>query len=211
MTTVNVKTFTAPNLIIKLENIRINSALCTFTANVSMSANGFVWSEPEKLSGKITLELKRWLTVVKDEKFKVKADNEKGFEYVASGRRLTSFQRFLEASGFGSLADSPDMLSSLEFECHNLSENYLANPFRIVRRIDGNCTMTLVNLAPKKRIETLNEETGEHTIRYSTKYGKFSNGEVVKAFIATSNYKRFIFEEVVTRELYQEPAAESNQ
>lgn len=202
--TVIVNVFTTPERMVKLTDVRINAETLRFVANIQLGTESGIWSVPEEISGTITVELKKWLTLIKDEKYKVKADNDRGFEYVKSGRRLTSFQRFLEKSGFESLASSPDMLSSLEFECSNTSENYMANPFRIVRRIDGKCTMTLVNLPSKKRVETVNEETGEHTVYYTTKYGKFASGEITKAFINPSKYRRFIYEESVTKELFQD-------
>ena len=202
---VTVNQFTTPNMIINMSGLKINQKSFTFSMLLSMSANGVIYSEPITITGKVTVELMNWLTLVKDEKVQVKADNEKGFEWIKSGRRVTSFQRYLEKAGWGSIVDSPNSLEDLIFESDNLSDNYISNPFRLVTRLDGTATLTMVNIPSKKRIETVNEETGEHTVRYTTKYGKFADGKSVRAFIHPSKYRRYTFEEITQREVYVAP------
>lgn len=202
---VTVNQFTTPNMIINMSGLKINQKSFTFSLMLSGSMNGVIYSEPVEITGKVTVELMNWLTLVKDEKVQVKADNEKGFEWIKSGRRVTSFQRYLEKAGWGSIVDSPNTLEDLVFECSNTSEDYIANPFRLVTRLNGTATLTMVNIPSKKRIETINEETGEHTIRYTTKYGTFKDGTAVKAFIHPTKYRRYTFEEITQREVYVAP------
>ena len=92
---VTVNQFTTPNMIINMSGLKINQKAFTFSLMLSGSMNGVIYSEPVEITGKVTVELMNWLTLVKDEKVQVKADNEKGFEWIKSGRRVTSFQRYL--------------------------------------------------------------------------------------------------------------------
>ena len=105
---VTVNQFTTPNMIINMSGLKINQKAFTFSLMLSGSMNGVIYSEPVEITGKVTVELMNWLTLVKDEKVQVKADNEKGFEWIKSGRRVTSFQRYLEKAGWGSIVDSPN-------------------------------------------------------------------------------------------------------
>ena len=204
---VTVNTFTTPNAIVMMSNLKINQKDFTFTVDLSL-CHSDMCTVPQKITGKVTVEVMNWITLVQDEKIQVKADNPKGFEWIKTGKRITRFQQYLNKIGFTTLSDSHDTLSELVFECHNNSENYLENPFRLITRLDGTASINMVNIPSKRRVETINEETGEHTIRYSTKYGTMADGKVVKAFIHPTKYRRFIFQETVQREIYTPEVAE---
>ena len=79
---VTVNQFTTPNMIINMSGLKINQKSFTFSLMLSGSMNGVIYSEPVEITGKVTVELMNWLTLVKDEKVQVKADNEKGFEWI---------------------------------------------------------------------------------------------------------------------------------
>lgn len=204
---VTVNTFTTPNATVIMSNLKINQKDFTFTVDVALCYDDHS-TLPQKVSGKVTVEVMNWITLVQDEKVQVKADNPKGFAWVKTGNRVTRFQQYLNKIGFTALANSHDTLSELVFECSNNSENYLDNPFRLITRLDGTASLNMVNIPSKRRVETVNEETGEHTIRYSTKYGTMADGKVVKAFIHPTKYRRFMFQETVQHEIYTPAVAE---
>lgn len=209
MSTIIVKSFVTPDCNVVMENIRINAKNCTFTMELSYGTED-AGIEKLPVSGTVTLDLIRWLTVVKPIKVQVKADNEKGYEWIKSGREATTFQRYLSKINFETASQDHDVLHEMIFECHNRSESYAENPFRLFLGKDR-ATLTLVNLPSKKRITVRDEESGEITNRYSNKTYRYADGTVVKTWIPKSEFRRLILEMDIEREVYEAPQPEPTQ
>lgn len=191
-----------------MENLRIDAKKCTFTMDLSYVDDAGL--QRRKVSGTVTLDLVRWLTIVKPIKVQVKADNEKGYEWIKTGREATSFQRYLSKIHFDTMAEAHDVLHEMTFESQNRSESYAENPFRLFLGKDR-ATLTLVNLPSKRKITVRDEESGEITNRYSNKTYRYNDGTVVKTWIPKSEFRRLIIETDIEREVYEAPQPEPTQ
>lgn len=183
-----------------MENIRVDAKKHTFTMDLSYSTEDVVYDKAP-VSGTVTHEVVDWLTTIKPIKVQVKADNEKGYEWVKTGREATTFQRFLSKIGFD--VKTPDVLHDMVFESDNRSPEYTDNPFRLFLG-KQRATLTMVNLPAKRKVSILNEETGEVTNRFSNKTYRYSDGTTVKCWIPKSEFRRLIVE---TEKAYEEYVA----
>lgn len=148
----------------------------------------------------VTKELHEWFVVMTDDTIKVKADNERGFEYVKTGSKSTRFQKYLRKLD---IEFQPGILKRLKITSSNTSDKYLENPFRLAMLRDNNI-LTLVNVPSKKRTEHVDLETGEITPSYKQKVGQLSSGTHVKAFIRPEKYRRLVVATIKEVEVYQE-------
>lgn len=186
--TTTIKTFVTPDVQVKLSNILVNPKERKATITLGTKAKGKRKFTEQQVEATITSELYNWLTRLTDNKVKVAADNEAGFEFIPTGERSTGFQKFLAKKG---LEFKTGILQSLEFVSHNTSTEYQDNPFRIVM-FDDRAVITLVNIPSKSRKEVVDINTGEIKTFYTQKYGKFADGTTTKAFINKDKYRRLV-------------------
>ena len=197
----NVTTYATPEVKVQLSNIVIDPKKRTATFTLGTKAKGKRKFDLEQVEANINHRLYNYFTQLREEKIKVVADNEKGFEYVGTGVKSTSFQRFLAKKG---IEFKSGILKSLVFECDNKSPEYLDNPFRVVMYDNGKVALTLVNLPSKSVRETVDVNTGEIKSFYSTKVGTLADGKQVQAFIRPEKYRRLVIQYITEREVYQE-------
>lgn len=188
--------FSTPDVMVRLTGLTINPKERKATFTLSTKApRARKWTD-EVVTSTITAELYNYLALMRDDQVKVAANNERGFDFVKTGTRSTSFMRYLKKR---EIEFTSGILSTLVFECNNTSDVYIDNPFRLVRYAEGNSVLTLVNVQSKSRKEIIDVETGDITTTYSTRYGQLKNGQVVKAFIMPNNYRRLVVQ--TTREV----------
>ena len=187
-----VKTMNRPNAKVRMSNIVIDIKTCKFSMTLGVKQGRQKLFREETISGKLNLEVKKWLTQMTPVKVQVPADNELGYEWIDSGNKLTGFQKFLNKQ---SIEFKPGILSTMVFESDNNSENYAENPFKIIRYADGNVSLTLVNIAPVRVIETADPTTGEVTTNYKQKFIKI--GESYReAYISKKYFVRYMVQEI---------------
>lgn len=202
MTTSNVQTvttFVTPEAVIRMSNIRVLPKERKAIITLGTKEKGKRKFTEVEVEASITSELYDYLTVLKDDKVKVAADNEKGFEFIKTGTRSTSFQKFLAKKG---IPFAHGVLSTIVFESDNTSPDYLANPFRLVM-FNDRAVLTLVNIPSKSRKEIVDISTGEVKTYYNQKYGSFADGTRVRAFIRPEKYRRLVVQSTKEVEVIQ--------
>lgn len=187
-----VSTFVTPEVVVRLSNINVNPKERKVTFTLETKTEKRKTFDKQIVEASITSELYNYLTLLKDDKVKVAANNEKGYEYIKTGTKSTSFQKFLAKK---QIAYKTGILSELVFESLNTSEDYLSNPFRLVRYSNGNSVLTLVNLPSKSKKDVVDIATGEIKSFYSQKIGTLADGKRVKAFIMPAKYRRLVIQE----------------
>lgn len=198
----NVLSFVTPEAKVRFSNVTINPEERTASFTLSTKAKrARKWTE-EQITSTITAELYNYLTLMRDDQVKVPANNERGYDLIKTGTKSTSFMRYLKRR---EMEFASGVLKSMVFECDNTSEDYYSNPFRLVRYVEGNSVLTLVNVQSKSRKETVDVETGEVSVKYATRYGQLKDGTTVKAFIMPKNYRRLVVQENKEVEVF-EPA-----
>ena len=184
-----VSTFVTPAVIVRLSNIVVTPKERTATFTLETKTAKRKTFDKQIVTATITSELYNYLTLLKDDKVKVAANNQNGYEFIKTGTRSTSFQKFLAKK---EIAYAPGVLATLVFESENESADYLSNPFRLVMYANGNAVLTLVNLPSKSKKETVDPTTGEIKSFYSNKIGTLADGTRVKAFIRPEKYRRLV-------------------
>lgn len=197
----NVTTYATPEVQVQLSNIVVNPKTRKATFTLGTKEKGKRKFSTEQVEASITSELYNYLTLLRDEKIKIVADNEQGFEYVKTGVKSTSFQRFLAKKG---IEFKSGLLKELVFTSDNTSDQYLDNPFRVVLYDNGSAVMTLVNLPSKSSKETVDVNTGEIKTNWSNKIGTMADGKKVKAFIRPQKYRRLVIQYITERKVFQE-------
>lgn len=187
-----VSTFVTPEVVVRLSNINVNPKERKVTFTLETKTEKRKTFDKQIVEASITSELYNYLTLLKDDKVKVAANNEKGYEYIKTGTKSTSFQKFLAKK---EIAYKTGILSELVFESLNTSEDYLSNPFRLVRYSNGNSVLTLVNLPSKSKKDVVDIQTGEIKSFYSQKIGTLADGKRVKAFIMPAKYRRLVIQD----------------
>ena len=187
-----VKKMNRPEGKIKMSNILIDIKNCTFSMTIGIKQGRQKLYREETISGKLNLEVKKWLTQMTPVKIQVPANNEQGYQWIDSGNKMTGFQKFLNKKG---IEFKPGILNELSFESNNNSENYADNPFKIIRYANGNVSLTLVNIAPVKVVETADPTTGEIKTNYKQKFIKI--GESYReAFVSKKFFVRYMIQEI---------------
>ena len=186
-----VSTFVTPEVLVKFSNISVNMKERKISLEVATKTPKRKTYDKELVEATMTAELYNYLTMLRDDKVKVAADNEQGYQFINTGTKSTSFQRFLAKK---EVQYKPGILQELVFETDNTSSDYLDNPFRLVKYSNGNAVLTLVNLPSKSKKETADPTTGEVKAFYSTKIGTLADGKRVKAFIRPEKYRRLVLQ-----------------
>lgn len=190
--TVKVTEYATPNVDVRIARMSLNLKDKKATFFLSTREPGKKkWSAEKEVSAFMTKELIFWFTEYLDDKVKVVADNERGCEWIKTGKKSTGFQRFLAHKD---IPFQPGILSEIVFECHNNSEDRSLNPFRVFIGKE-NATITLVNVPSKKRVEKIDPETGEVSVSYHQRYGKLASGVIVKSFYKKEAYRRLIIQQ----------------
>lgn len=182
-----VKLFVNPTVKVRVSNIKVDVKNYKFELLLETKTNRQkIWRQ-ENISGSISKALRDWLLIATDEKIKVVADNERGYDFVPSGRKLTGFQKFLTKKG---IEFTPGILSTLTFESDNNSDNYFDNPFKIMTFLDQEPKLTLVNVAPKKVIVESDPQTGKSSYYSKEQFIKMNDGSIKKAFFSNKYFIR---------------------
>lgn len=181
-----VTTFENPVANIKMSNIVINPEKFTFSLTLGTKTKKQRNYHEEVVTGKISKELHDWLMKRFDERVQVKADNEQGYQWIKTGKKLTGFQAFLSKNN---LEYKPGLLNKLVFESDNNSEEYAQNPFKIIQYLDGHATLTLVNVGVKKVVTEENPITGEVTQFFKQNFVKLGD-RMVPQFFSKKNFIR---------------------
>ena len=196
-----VSTFVTPEVQVRLSNIVVNPKERKVSLTLSTKEKGKRKFTDEQVEATITSELYNWLTLLKDDSLRVIANNERGYDFIKTGTRSTSFQRFLAKTNREFKAG---ILQTMVFECDNNSQSYPDNPFRLIRYANGSNTLTLVNLPSKKVKEIVDISTGEVKSIFSDKIGTLADGKKVKAFVRPEKYRRLVIQQTKEVEVYQE-------
>ena len=205
MSTIVVKSFVAPEAKVTMSNIVINPDKYQFQMDLDITYdNGSLTSM--YVTGSITRELHDWYCQMTPIKVQVKADNEKGYEWIKTGRECTRFEKFLKRCNLN--FQTNDSLRELVFECRNDDPDYKENPFRLTMYENKN-TLTLVNEPPKVRKATYDEHTGLVTERYFNKTF-IKDGVTIKSWVSKEYYKRLIMEVSKEYEPYVPPTVSNN-
>lgn len=183
-----ISTFVTPEGKVRISNLVVDSYSKHFTASIGFKAKGKRTYKFKDISGTVTTELAEWLSKLTPEKVKIAADNEQGFQFVPTGRRLTFFQKYLIKRGI----PEDTLLPSLVFESDNTSQSYAENPFRLVSYASGKFTLTLVNASSKKIVSHLDTSTGQITNKYYQRLFTDKEGNTRRSFITPDHYKRLI-------------------
>lgn len=198
-----VKTMNRPSGKVRMSNIVIDVKSCSFSMTIGTKQGRQKLFREETISGKINLEVKRWLTEMTPVKTQTPADNEVGYVWTDTGNKLTGFQKFLSKCN---IEFKPGILSTLAFESENNSEQYAENPFKIIRYADGNCSLTLVNISPKKHSQTIDPTTGVITDSWKQKFIKI--GESYReAYVSKKFFVRYMVQEIKEVVQYQPQAS----
>lgn len=187
-----ISNFVTPEVDVRFSNLVVDSLKKHFTMTVGTRAIGKRKFTEKQISGNITSDLADWFSLLRDEKVKVAADNEQGFEFIKTGRKLTNFQKYLTKRG---IEQTPNILNSLVFESPNDSQDYALNPFRLVVYTTGKCTLTLVNVASKKKVSHVDVNTGETTDKYYNRLFINKEGKAQKSFIIPQYFRRLMVQE----------------
>ena len=149
------------------------------------------------VAGTITPELKDWLTKVFAEKVTVMNGDKK--EMRETGKNTTGFEIFLSRI---ETEFKPGILSTLAFHSDNDSEDYYANPFKLIV-LNDKAILTLVNVAPKQKEMKFNPETGRTDIHYSQRYFKVGDDQYRKSYVPKKNYCRLVLQQDKVMEVAQ--------
>ena len=188
-----------PEGTVRLSNMSIDFKTRIMTVDLGFKAKGKRTFTTERIEAVISSEVNDFFSLKRKDQVKVAADNEQGFRWIATGTTSTSFERFLNHHG---KAFAPGILSTLVFECDNYSEDRTLNPFKIVRYLERN-TVQMVNIAPKKKTETVDPNTGDVTEHYSTKF--YKDGDNFRpSFFAPKYYRRLLIQQEVPVEVHQD-------
>lgn len=187
--TTTVTSFNTPDVTVRYSLIEIDAIKKHFSMYVETKTKAQRKFTGKMVSGNITPELAEYFSLLKDEKVKVAADNEAGFEFIKTGHRLTNFQKYLKKSG---IEYSANILKELVFESHNTSEDYKSNPFRLVIYTTGNATLTLVNISSKKKVSYVDTATGAVTDKYYHRLYTDASGKTRRSFVIPKNYRRLM-------------------
>lgn len=196
-----VSKFNAPEVTVRITNLSVDAYNKKFSLTLSTKEKGKRKWNTEDIAGTITKEVAEYFSLLKDEKIKVVADNEVGYVYQTTGRKLTNFQRYLIKRG---IQETPGILSAMKFEADNYSEEYPQNPFRIVRYQDGRNTLTLINVSSMVRKAYLDPNSNETTSRYSYRTFVDANGQTRRSFIIPKYYRRLVVQELIEVEQFVE-------
>ena len=184
-----VSTFVTIDAVIRMSNINIDFKQRKGSMVLGIKEAGKRKFSEENVNFTITSELYDYLVLLRDNKVKVAADNERGYDFIKTGTKSTSFQKFLAKID---KEFKPGILQELVFETNNTSDDYCSCPFRLVKYAEGNAVLTLVNLVSKSKKDIIDPSTGEVKTFYSQKYGTLNDGTRVKAFVRPEKYRRFI-------------------
>ena len=193
-----IKTFVTPEAQIQFSNIVVDNVKKRFTLTLGIKEKGKRKFAEQPVEGTLTSELNDWFSKATPDKVQVKADNERGYDWLPTGTTSTAFQRYCKHNGIETSLDQ------ITFTAENTSTDRNANPFRLVLLAERHI-LTLVNVAKRKRSESINPNSGEVSITYSVRYGKIA-GRTVKAFIKPSDYRRLVIQATRTVELVEQPA-----
>lgn len=199
--TTSITTFKTPEVTVRFSNMEIDALRKKFTMLVETKSAKQRKFVGKIVSGNITAELADYFSLLKDEKVKVPADNEQGYEFIPTGKKLTNFQKYLKKAG---IEYYPNILKDLSFEAYNTSEDYKSNPFRLVVYAGGNSTLTLVNISSKVKISHVDTTTGEVSDKYYHRLFTDSNGNTRRSFVIPKNYRRLMVQEVKEVEVLQD-------
>ena len=110
-----ISKFVAPQVEVRFSNLVVDSLKKHFSMTVGTRAAGKRKFTEKEISGNITADLADWFSLPRDEKVKVAADNEQGFEFIKTGRKLTNLQKYMMKRG---IDEVPNILNQLVFEYH---------------------------------------------------------------------------------------------
>ena len=95
MKTTTVLSWNAPAAIVRMSNININPAKMDFTLDLETKAKGKRKFTKQTISGKISVEIKEWLTNVIEERIKlVDETQDQGYRMVKTDIKITIFANF---------------------------------------------------------------------------------------------------------------------
>lgn len=186
--TIEKSSYTTPEGVVQFRNIQVNIQTNDFTLDLGFKAKGKKSFVYETVNGKITYELKRYLTLLSPIKEKVPAHNERGYDFIETNKMATNFQKYLMKRN---IEYKPNILQEMIFESENSSDEYYPFPFKLVQYSSGHCTLTLINIASKKQEQFCDPVTGEiktiHTQRTFIKDGKVNN-----FYLTPASYRRYV-------------------
>lgn len=184
-----------PDGIVAITNLMVDTNKKRFSCTLETMIKPKRKFSSEEVSGTITGELAEFFELMREDQVKVVANNEKGYEFIKTGTKSTSFQRWIVKA-----QREPMPLHQMRFESANLSDDGKANPFKLVRLADGKNILSLVWVAAKKKTDIIDVNTGEIKSHFSKRY--YNDGENIRpAFVAPQFYRRLIVEDVKTVEL----------
>lgn len=156
---------------VSFRNIQINAKDSIFSLEFAFLEGRKKKFEYQEVSGKITPELKQWLT---------KAFIKNNGDAITGNEKTSAFMLMLERKG---IAFEPGVLKTLEFTCDNTSQNFDDCPFRLtISPAFGTATLNLVyKYAKIVKNETINPETGK--VHKEFGYYKYAN-------MKRENYRR---------------------
>ena len=137
---------------IRYSNINVSVKSNSVSIDIQRrKVGGKRWKKKYTINAKMSYELRSWLL---DKKVKL-----------SNGNKATGFQKYLEKQG---IEFHPGILKDMSFECHNLSEEYAENPFKILLYPDGSSCITLVHI--KRKIKNQNGEWVDQARKYYSKF-----------------------------------------
>lgn len=196
-----IKNFVRPEGQVFFGDIVIDNSYCKFSLNYAILAKRKRKLYFQKIEGVITPELREWLTIIFDKKIKV-TQEDGTVVYKNTGEQTTGFQLYLERRG---IAFTPGILSTMTFSGETNSEDYYANPFKLII-LNDKAVLSLVNVAPKKKSQTHNPATGKVETHYSQRYFQVEGGGYRKSYVPKKNYCRLVIQQDITVPV-EEPVA----
>ena len=187
MRTVVLKRMVKGEGIVRFSNISLDLKGNKFSLLLGIKSYGQRKFREELVSGFATVDMLNWFT--KSSAVKVRLEDG---SYVSTGDFKTGFQKYLISIG-----KSDVKLFDLVFEASNLSDDYYSCPFKLIRYVDGNNTLTKVNIAGRKPVVSYDPNTGLETKEFVKKYAKLGDN-FVPVFHDKKSYVRLLVQEEYT-------------
>lgn len=194
-----ITTFEFPKAAIRISNLEIDVEKRKAFFTLGIKEHGkrkFIERQVEAI---VELSVIKWFTKTRPEIIKVVADNEQGFIEQKTGRNITNFERYLSHRN---IEFAPNILKSLVFEDQNDSQDYYANPFKIIETPKG-LILTNVQMKPKIKTEYVDPNTGEITRKYKSPVFKTADGKTRISTFSKEYYRRYALQNTKEVEVYQ--------